>query len=768
MRFQAPRGARGVVCALTFAGLLTGSTASAQTFKIAYWNIKSGKGQIALPGHPVTFIDTSNCTDPTQPMNAWGAGVVPQELSKLASDPRVVALGLGEAWACGSSQRVRAALGWASATADQNGVAIVARYGFAGPVVWQQLDTSAASNPADTKWVARTRVCLDAGCSDSVEVFTGHWGSSSSGLKTQAQQTVNFMSAVPAGEPHVFVGDLNVYETWTSCAGSPLTKPLQYLRDANYTDAWKYLNGSDPGYTGMTNRAGCGTPYGATFKRIDYAWSKNMQPVSMQRFGVVSPGDEAPSDHYGILVEYPLPGSAAPPDVTAPSVSLTFPAVNATVSGSLAVTVGASDTRGVTRVDVLLDGALLGSDVTAPYQIAWDTTQTANGGHILEALARDASGNVGRSAPLTVNVSNVSAPLPSPPPAAGEIVIHAAHTATLAGAWRSMADTTAASGARLWHPNVGAAKRTTALASPVDFLELTFDAEAGVPYRLWMRAKAENDYWGNDSVFVQFSGSVTASGVPINRIGTTSATIFVLEDCSGCGVSGWGWQDNGYGLGVLGPVIYFAQSGSQTMRVQGREDGISIDQVVLSPLLYLTQPPGAARNDATILSETAAAPPPPPPPPPGESITWGAILNSTPSDGGLEKTAGCTGCAAGGVSVDTITAAGFIEFTPSAGHRLYVGLGAPNAAPGGVDIAHSFSFWPDGGWDIREHNAYRREGRFSAGDRFRVVVENGAVKYFKNGALVYASALTPALPVALNVSLLTLGASIDDAVLQPQ
>ena len=47
-----------------------------------------------------------------------------------------------------------------------------------------------------------------------------------------------------------------------------------------------------------------------------------------------------------------------------------------------------------------------------------------------------------------------------------------------------------------------------------------FTAEAGVPYHLWVRSRATNDYWGNDSVFVQFSDSVDASGAPIWRIGS--------------------------------------------------------------------------------------------------------------------------------------------------------------------------------------------------------------------------------------------------------
>jgi hypothetical protein len=37
------------------------------------------------------------------------------------------------------------------------------------------------------------------------------------------------------------------------------------------------------------------------------------------------------------------------------------------------------------------------------------------------------------------------------------------------------------------------------------------------------------------------------------------------------------------------------------VRVQTREDGLSIDQIVLSPATYLATAPGALKNDTTIL-----------------------------------------------------------------------------------------------------------------------------------------------------------------------
>lgn len=164
-----------------------------------------------------------------------------------------------------------------------------------------------------------------------------------------------------------------------------------------------------------------------------------------------------------------------------------------------------------------------------------------------------------------------------------------------------VSDATAASGSRMWHPDAGAGKLTAPLANPVSYFEVRLYAEAGRAYRVWIRGKAESDYWGNDSVWVQFSDSVNSSGAAVYRIGSTSGTDINLEDCSGCGLSGWGWQDNGWGVGVLGPVVYFEASGMHTLRVQTREDGVSIDQIVLSSSRYMNQSPGALKNDTTIL-----------------------------------------------------------------------------------------------------------------------------------------------------------------------
>jgi hypothetical protein len=182
---------------------------------------------------------------------------------------------------------------------------------------------------------------------------------------------------------------------------------------------------------------------------------------------------------------------------------------------------------------------------------------------------------------------------------AREVVLYALDATTIAGTWRLVPDTTAAGGQRLWNPNKSAGKITEPLSNPTNYFEIAFQAETGVAYHLWIRGKADKERRINDSMMVQFSGSVDAAGVATYRIGTTSATAIGLPGCDGCRLSGWGWHDNSANMPA--PAIYFEKSGAQTIRVQLQQDGFSIDQIVLSAEKYLTVAPGAARNDKTIV-----------------------------------------------------------------------------------------------------------------------------------------------------------------------
>ena len=148
-------------------------------------------------------------------------------------------------------------------------------------------------------------------------------------------------------------------------------------------------------------------------------------------------------------------------------------------------------------------------------------------------------------------------------------------------------------------------------------------------------------------------------------------------------------------------------------------------------------------------------------------VQWTNTVFATPSGSTLQKTGGCGTCSdAGGTSAQSIASGdGYVEFTPVPGARLYAGLGTNSTAntdPAQIDFA--FSFWADGGWDVREKNVYRTEGQFVAGDVFRVAIVSGVAKYYKNGVLVYSSLAVPVYPVVLDTTLIGTGATVSNAV----
>lgn len=93
----------------------------------------------------------------------------------------------------------------------------------------------------------------------------------------------------------------------------------------------------------------------------------------------------------------------------APVVSLDSPVEGQTVYGPVPVTVTASDDKGVVRVELYGDGALLATDAAAPYSLALDTTVFSNGGHTLRAVAVDTIGTTAFDEAGVV-VENIYAP----------------------------------------------------------------------------------------------------------------------------------------------------------------------------------------------------------------------------------------------------------------------------------------------------------------------------------------------------------------------
>jgi hypothetical protein len=92
-----------------------------------------------------------------------------------------------------------------------------------------------------------------------------------------------------------------------------------------------------------------------------------------------------------------------------PTVSITSPANGAAVSGTVAITATATAGAGysLTIASVqFFDGATsLGTVMSSPYTVNWDTTKATNGNHTLTAKATDNRGDATTSAAVMVTVS---------------------------------------------------------------------------------------------------------------------------------------------------------------------------------------------------------------------------------------------------------------------------------------------------------------------------------------------------------------------------
>jgi endonuclease/exonuclease/phosphatase family metal-dependent hydrolase len=187
--------------------------------------------------------------------------------------------------------------------------------------------------------------------------------------------------------------------------------------------------------------------------------------------------------------------------------------------------------------------------------------------------------------------------------AATDVVLYASDVTNIQGNWAKWSGSDAAGGQYMASVDYGWSTLNNPLPSPNDYFEASFNADAGTPYHVWLRLRAGSNSKWNDSVWVQFSDALDPNGSGIYQIGSGSGLLVNLEPCNNCGVGNWGWQDGAYWLSQV-TTIKFASSGSHTIRVQTREDGVQVDQVVLSPSTYLYSAPGPNSGDSTILPES--------------------------------------------------------------------------------------------------------------------------------------------------------------------
>jgi uncharacterized repeat protein (TIGR01451 family) len=278
--------------------------------------------------------------------------------------------------------------------------------------------------------------------------------------------------------------------------------------------------------------------------------------------------------------------------------------VNVPTAGSyrLDLRVAANGAGG--RLHVEFNGVDKTGAMTIPNTGGWQAWQTISAPVTLSAgvqrmrVVVDAAGATG----VVGNVNYIAVVAATPPPGPTDIVIYAAdvNVGALNGSWSKGSDGASPAGVSLVTTDIGFAVASSPLASPADYFDVSFTPVANTPYTLWLRLKALNDSKYNDAVWVQFSGAY-ANGSPIYPIGTTSGLLVNLATNSAAtSLNNWGWANGAYWLSQAA-TFTFPSGGSQTLRVQVREDGVQVDQIVLSPKNYLSAPPGGPTNDGKIV-----------------------------------------------------------------------------------------------------------------------------------------------------------------------
>lgn len=142
-------------------------------------------------------------------------------------------------------------------------------------------------------------------------------------------------------------------------------------------------------------------PASAAPQTNNYVFTAPANAVSVTVFHIIQSAGSLTTDNFSLALQ------TNTSDTTAPSVSVTGPTNNATVSGTVNFTANATDNVGVAGVQFRVNGNVVGTeDTTSPYSTSFNTTTLVNGTYTLTATARDAANNVTTSAPITLVINN--------------------------------------------------------------------------------------------------------------------------------------------------------------------------------------------------------------------------------------------------------------------------------------------------------------------------------------------------------------------------
>jgi YD repeat-containing protein len=177
---------------------------------------------------------------------------------------------------------------------------------------------------------------------------------------------------------------------------------------------------------------------------------------------------------------------------------------------------------------------------------------------------------------------------------------------------------------------------------------------------------------------------------------------------------------------------------------------------------------GLSRYTNNAVSSNSASYLPPPPVPGTEDVIWTNAVGVSVSGNSLTKTAAVAWGNAGASSTKSIAYGdGYVEFTASETNTYrMVGLSNADSNQNYTDITYAIYPTSSGTIYIDENGVSRGMfGTYATGNKLRVAVEGGVVKYYKDSTLLYTSTLTPSYPLLVDTSLYNVGSTVTDAVI---
>jgi hypothetical protein len=517
-------------------------------------------------------------------------------------------------------------------------------------------------------------------------------------------------------------------------------------------------------------------------------------------------------------------GGSTPPPSTL-TASFTNPAANATVSGTVTVSVGATGGSGSGYTFTVKAGTTtIYSGTNGSF--SWNTTTVANGSVTLTVTATDGAGATG-SVTRTVNVSNV---------VAGALTvsfISPAAGATVSGVTTVAVGATGGSGSGYTYTvKIGTTTLYSGTAASFNW------TTTGVPNGSATLSATVTNGAATASVTRTVTVSNTTSGTGTGatqnvvwtsavKVAVTGNTITKNAGCNGCwdagaisqqlivtgdgsvqfavsaGMGGTVGLSNGntgtsgnevkFGLRfypgspgivevrelgaykwdfyhVAGAVYRVAVEAGKVKYYQNGTLKYTSATAPSYPLLLDTalDNVGNAVQNATITtgSTTSGGTTTPATTTGPQNVVWTSAVKVTVSGNSFTKNNGCNGCwDAGAVSQQTIASGnGSVEFKTSANAYLAVGLSTGNSGTSVNEIKFALRFTP-GSVSVQESGVYKAEWLSVAGAVYKVAVESGKVKYYANGILKYTSTLAPTYPLLVDTTVGTVAAGVQGAVI---